>query len=197
LSIEAVVGMVGEGAAVLVRRALAAAGLAPDTPGALDRFLVQYEKRLTVFTRPYPGIPEALDTLRAGGFALAVLTNKPQRPSEEILRQLGLAPRFSDVLGGDTAAGRKPDPGGLLQIIERAGGTPGETVLVGDSPFDLRTARNAGTQICLTRFGFGFQFTGDLFLGDELFVDSAAELPSVLTAAFSARTTRGGRKATP
>jgi len=179
-TVEAVTAMVGEGAAVLVRRALIAASLDPDTPGALERFLVHYQQRLTAFTRPYPGIPDALDDLRAGGCDLAVLTNKPQRPTEQILQTLDLASRFGDVVGGDTAAGRKPDPGGLLQIVERAGATPGETVLVGDSPIDLQTARNAGSQVCLARYGFGYRFGEDSFRGGELFVDAPSELTRVL-----------------
>src|SRR5687767_12921096 len=67
LSTDRVTAMVGEGAAVLVRRALAAADLDPDTPGALERFLEHYDRRLTAFTRPYAGIPEALATLRQRG----------------------------------------------------------------------------------------------------------------------------------
>src|SRR5262245_42980764 len=112
LSVEAVTAMVGEGAAVLVRRALTASGLAPQTPGALDRFLAHYGERLTVHTRPYDGLIDALSALRSEGRDLAVLTNKPGRPSREILDRLELTPYFSQVIGGDTAAGRKPDPTG-------------------------------------------------------------------------------------
>ena len=180
LSVDAITAMVGEGAAVLVRRALTAAALDPDTPDALERFLARYHERLTTFTRPYPGMVDALDVLRAGGFQLAVLTNKPQRPTDEILQTLDLASRFAEVVGGDTAAGRKPDPGGLLQLVERARATPAATVLVGDSPIDLQTARNAGAQICLARYGFGYRFGADSFRGDELFVDEPLELPRVL-----------------
>jgi phosphoglycolate phosphatase len=180
LSVDSITAMVGEGAAVLVRRALTAAALDPDTPDALERFLAHYHERLTTFTRPYPGMVDALDVLRAGGFQLAVLTNKPQRPTDEILQTLDLASRFADVVGGDTAAGRKPDPGGLLQLVARARATPAATVLVGDSPIDLQTARNGGAQICLARYGFGYRFGADSFRGDELFVDEPLELPRVL-----------------
>jgi phosphoglycolate phosphatase len=176
LGVDEVTGMVGEGAAVLVRRALAAASLDPETPGSLDRFLAHYSAGLTVHTKPYPGIPEALAALRARGATIAVLTNKPQRLSVEILNRLGLAGAFSHVIGGDTAAGRKPDPTGLLEIVRRSGTSPAATILVGDSPIDLATARRAGTRICLARYGFGYRFEPDGFRGDELFVDSPAEL---------------------
>lgn len=176
-----VTAMVGEGAAVLVRRALTASGLDPETPGALPRFLVHYGERLTRHTHPYDGMLDALSALRRAGRTLAVLTNKPQQATSTILERLGLAPSFSDVVGGDTATGRKPDPAGLLGIVSRAGTTPASTVLVGDSPVDLETARRAGTRICLARYGFGFRFAPGAFRGDELFVDAPAELPGLLT----------------
>lgn len=178
---EAVAAMVGEGAAVLVRRALAASGLDPLHPGALERFLAHYEARLVAHTRPYAGIPAALTALRAAGHDLAVLTNKPQHATDRILDALALAPHFRIVVGGDTPAGRKPDPAGLLAIVGRAGAGPRSTVLVGDSPVDLETARRGGIGVCLARYGFGFRFGEDAFTGDELFVDSPADLPAVLS----------------
>ena len=180
LGVDAVTEMVGEGAAVLVRRALTAAGLDPATPRALERFLAHYDVRLTRHTRPYAGIPEALTALRATGRTLAVLTNKPQHATERILDRLHLAPMMSQVIGGDTEAGRKPDPRGLRRIIEVAGGAPESTVLVGDSPIDLETARRAAVGICLARYGFGYRFPDGAFRGDELFVDDPRELAAVL-----------------
>src|SRR3954469_8902836 len=137
LDLDTVTSMVGEGAAVLVARALAAAGFRADEPGALDRFLAHYAARLTIHTRPYAGIPEALADLHGEGRVLAVLTNKPQNATGEILDRLGLTRWFTAVIGGDTAAGRKPDPAGLLSIAHGAGAAPAETLLVGDSVVDL------------------------------------------------------------
>jgi phosphoglycolate phosphatase len=175
LSEEAVISMVGEGAAVLVRRALAASGLDPEAPGALREFLAIYDEVLLDTTRPYPHTIETLQTL-ARRFPLAVLTNKPARSTALVLDGLGMTPLFKEIVGGDTPFGRKPDPAGLLHIIEKAGATPGSTMLVGDSPVDRQTARNAGTRICLARFGFGFRFgPGDLD-GSELLID---DLPAI------------------
>src|SRR5262245_22287168 len=81
LSVEAVTAMVGEGAAVLVRRALTASGLDPQTPGALDRFLAHYGERLTVHTRPYDGLIDALPALQSEGSTPAVLTHNTQAPT--------------------------------------------------------------------------------------------------------------------
>jgi phosphoglycolate phosphatase len=180
LGVDQVTAMVGEGAAVLVRRALSAAGLDPETPGALAQFLAHYDAQLTTHTKPYPGIPEALAALADRGLVLAVLTNKPEHQTLEILRRLGLASAFPYVIGGDTPAGRKPDPSGLMDIVARSGATPATTILVGDSPIDLATARRAGTRICLARYGFGYRFEPNAFRGDELFVDTPAELLSRL-----------------
>jgi phosphoglycolate phosphatase len=156
LNEEAVGDMVGEGAGVLVRRALAAAGLAADAPGALDRFLSLYDAHLLDTTAPYEGIDELLHGL-AGRVAIAVLTNKPQHASERMLDGLGLLAHFAAVIGGDTRHGRKPDPAGLRHLAAHFDVAAGETLLVGDSPIDLETARRAGTQICLVSYGFGFR----------------------------------------
>jgi phosphoglycolate phosphatase len=172
---DAITGMVGEGAALLVRRALAAAGIDPATPGALDRFLVIYGANLLEHTRPYDGTIEALTLLRERA-PLSVLTNKPQEPTERILEGLALRPFFGGVVGGDTPLGRKPDPAGLLQLAAAAGVPPARTLMVGDSPIDLQAARNAGTRICLVRYGFGYRFAPGDFRGDELFADSPADL---------------------
>jgi phosphoglycolate phosphatase len=176
LTVDEVTAMVGEGVAVLVRRALTAAGLDPETPGAVERFMAHYGDRLTAHTRPYPGVPEMLAALRAEGLTLAVLTNKPGGATGQILERLGLARFFSCAAGGDTPAGRKPDPAGLLSLIGRAGASPSSTLLVGDSPVDLETARRAGTRICLARWGFGYRFTEGAFRGDELFAERAADI---------------------
>lgn len=186
LSEDQVAAMVGEGAAVLVRRALEAAGLDPRSATSLPRFLELYEERLLVHTVPYEGMVDALAAL-APHVPMAVLTNKPTRASERILSGLGLRERFRDVIGGDTAYGRKPDPAGLLALIERASATPETTWLVGDSRIDFETARRAGVGICLARYGFGFRFDAGDFDGSELFVDSPSEL-KIGTLNFSRKT---------
>jgi phosphoglycolate phosphatase len=179
LADDAIVRMVGEGAGVLVRRALAAARLDPGTPGALPRFLELYDARLLAHTRPYAGTREALMAI-ARGRTLSVLTNKPGRATEKLLEGLGLSEWFSGVLGGDGPLARKPDPGGLAHLIDRAGVSAASTLLVGDSAIDLETARRGGVRVCLARYGFGFRFTDADFRGDELFIDAPRDLPPLL-----------------
>lgn len=176
---DAVGRMVGEGAAMLVQRALGAAGLPVDA-AALPRFLELYDDRLLNTTVAYDGIPQALDAL-SGKAALAVLTNKPGGPSRRILDALGLSPRFTDTIGGDSAFPRKPDPSSLRHLMAAHGAGPSTTVLVGDSWVDYETARAAGAGICLVRYGFGYQSVDPSRLrGDEALVDRAGEIPGAV-----------------
>jgi phosphoglycolate phosphatase len=169
--------MVGDGAATLVARAFVAVGQTPP-PDALTRFLDLYGRRLLAHTRPYPHIPEVLEAL-SRRTPLAVLTNKPIAATREILSGLDLARYFpaGRVFGGDGPLPRKPEPAGLLRLAADAGVDPGITVLVGDSVIDWRTARNAGSCICLARYGFGFQtFPIETITPDDLSVDAPADL---------------------
>lgn len=150
-----VVRMVGEGARVLVFRALAAAGLTFDE-AALSRFLEIYQGRLLRHTMPYDGIPETLASLQAARIRRAVLTNKPLAATKAILDGTALGPFFGDaIVAGDGHWTRKPAPDGLMSIVNRAGARPGEVLFVGDSRIDLETARAAGVRMCLARYGFG------------------------------------------
>lgn len=180
---DAVGRMVGEGAGTLVARLLAARQL-DDMPHAeaLARYLAAYDRRLLDHTRPYEGIPEALDAL-ARTAPLAVLTNKPLAATERILEALDLRRPFEWVIGGDSPHGRKPDPGGLHWLIRQAGADPQDTVMIGDSATDVRTARAAGTAVCVARYGFGFlDMPPALVDGAMLGVDRASELPAALAA---------------
>ncbi len=176
---DAIVGMIGEGARVLVERALSAASLDPGTPGALPRFLELYDERLLAHTRPYDGVPQMLETAGRGR-SLAILTNKPGGATVKLLEGLGLRTHFDEVIGGDNPLGRKPDPAALEHLIQKTGSTAGTTLLVGDSAVDFETARRGGVRICLARYGFGYHFTAADFRGDELFIDSPAGLGHVL-----------------
>ena len=169
--------MVGDGAATLVARAFEARRLARPAD-ALARFLAIYDAHLTDHTRPYEGIPAALAAL-APRATLAVLTNKPLGATQTILRRLELSPFFDPqlVVGGDGPLPRKPDPAGLEMIMRRGAADPAETVLVGDSPIDFRTARAAGTAICVARYGFGYAgFSVDDATRADVIVDAPGQL---------------------
>lgn len=179
-----VIGMVGEGAAVLVRRALTAAGVDPGTPGAVDRFLALYDARLLDTTGLYPGIRAVLDALDPL-VALAVLTNKPAAPAERLLAALGVRDYFVEVVGGDGRWPRKPDPAGLVALRVHARGGP--VVMVGDSPVDADTAARAGAAFVLARYGFGATAFGDRVVTTHV-ADTPRALGDVIrTALESAR----------
>lgn len=152
LTVPEVIAMVGDGAAVLVRRALTAAGLDPATPHATARFLELYDARLLDSTRLYPGIRAMLDALDPL-VPLAVLTNKPLAPAERLLEVLGVRRYFVEVVGGDGPWPRKPDPSGLIALRSHAAGGP--VLLVGDSPVDAQTADRGGATFVLAQYGFG------------------------------------------
>jgi len=166
LPFDEVVQMVGEGAPLLVRRALKESGLTPQAGEALARFLKIYDRRLMNHTVPYDGIAESLALAVRRG-PLAVLTNKPLGPSIGLLEALGLRGFFARIIGGDSEYGRKPDPAGLMSIAKTARAAPFETLLVGDSAIDLQTAHRAGSAICLARYGFGLHLDGVPLRGDE------------------------------
>ena len=149
LSQEEVAGMVGDGAAVLVRRALDAAAIRPNVPDVLERFLEIYNRRLLETTVAYPGIEEVLRTISRRA-RLAVLSNKPEAPSRRILNGLGLTTYFEAIVGGDGPHGRKPDPAGLLALAH----DDRDVMLVGDSPIDWATSRAAGCAFAWAKYGF-------------------------------------------
>ena len=180
LPLDAVVQMVGDGAPILVRRALKQAGLNPKPDEALERFLKIYDRRLLDHTAPYDGIAESLSCALKYG-PLAVLTNKPLGPSIGILEALGLRGFFSRIIGGDSEYGRKPDPAGLLSLQSLAPGD--QIVMVGDSPADWKTAEAARVPFVFARYGFGAAKFGAEPPATKFVIDHARELTSSLDAA--------------
>lgn len=145
---------VGNGAAVLIRRAMGNGFSDDDLAGALDYFIQYYREHSLVHTVLYPDARGVLRTLTEAGVTQAVLTNKPVRISKEILEGLDLGDAFLQVYGGNSFDTKKPDPEGLRRLMEEAGASPAETLMVGDSTVDIQTARNAGCPSCGVTFGF-------------------------------------------
>jgi phosphoglycolate phosphatase len=103
--------MIGDGARVLLERALARTGGDAGTASdLLPRFLEIYGADASRHTRPYPGVVETLDGLKAAGLRLAVVTNKPEAATRSILADLALDRFMEAVVGGDTLPQRKPHP---------------------------------------------------------------------------------------
>jgi phosphoglycolate phosphatase len=146
---------VGNGAAVLVQRAMGGHVSEEQLADALKFFLKFYRAHALEHTKLYPGVRETVLELSQAGHKLAVLTNKPARISFDIIGALGLGDYFMRIYGGDSFAVKKPDPTGVRALIEEAEVFPTSALLVGDSGVDVRTARNAGIRSC--GVGWGFQ----------------------------------------
>lgn len=144
--------LIGDGARVLVERALRSTGGPGDAAALLRRFLLVYADGACVQTRLYEGVEGCLRGLAERGHPLAVCTNKPLLHTRIILDRLGLARWFPVVVGGDSLPVKKPDPAPLRLALQQLGVAQG--VLVGDSATDLGAARAAGLPCLLLRHGY-------------------------------------------
>ena len=171
--------MIGEGVPALVARALAASGADPaEAPMALPRFLEIYEANPTQLSRPYPGVPETLATLRRRGYRTAICTNKPQQATLAVMQGLDLLPLFDGIAGGDRFPVRKPHPGHLLQLIAELGARPEASAMIGDNENDAAAARSAAVPLVLVRYGYA-RVEPESLAADAL-LDHFSELPGAL-----------------
>jgi phosphoglycolate phosphatase len=173
--------MVGDGALKMIERGYDCTG-DPVTPQELprlfQRFLEFYSAGGHALSAPFPGVRETLGELRARGYRLAVCTNKYYRPTRELLDILGLTDVFGAILGGDSLAMRKPDPGHLLGTLDRLGAGPAEAVMIGDSFNDVAVARAANVPAVVVTYGYTRVPPREL--GADLAIDEFAELLGAL-----------------
>jgi len=149
--------MIGRGARMMIARGFAAHGVElrdPDLDDLNARFLVHYEARIADESRPFPGVPEALQRFRDAGFRLAVCTNKYERLSRLLLEKLELAGRFDFIAGPETFGVAKPHRDHILKTVEAAGGDPDDCVMVGDSRTDIEAARASMVPVVAVTFGY-------------------------------------------
>jgi phosphoglycolate phosphatase len=170
-----VIRNVGRGVGVLVAGCLADTGKpardAAEIEHGVEVFRAHYWRHLMDTTIPYPGIPEILREMKVRGRPMAIVSNKPEDATREILRRMGLLDCFIIVLGGDSLPVRKPDPAPLLHALQRCqaampGGlrlgpgassrenVPNLAVMIGDSLPDVQAARAAGMPVCGVAWGF-------------------------------------------
>jgi phosphoglycolate phosphatase len=182
---DEIIAMIGDGVHVLVERALAARGR-PFDPAAYQGFLEDYAANAAVATRPFPGIPEALDALAAAGWRMAVCTNKHEHAARVLLAALGLLDRFAAIGGGDTFPVRKPDPEHLFATLRAAGGAPARAVMIGDHRNDIGAAKAAGIPCVFAAWGYG---PAEMAKGADAVARAPAELPALLDRLVPARAT--------
>jgi phosphoglycolate phosphatase len=186
---------VGNGAPVLVRRALGPGASERAVTDALAYFLKFYRVHALEHTRLYEGVGEAIEALADANHTMAVLTNKPVRISTDIIAALGLSKHFPTVYGGDSFPSKKPDPIGIDTLRHETGAGREETVMIGDSAVDIQTARNAQVLSCGVEWGF--QPEGFTANPPDFLVRSPRQLLDVVTSEPAARLkSQGSSKAT-
>jgi phosphoglycolate phosphatase len=153
---DVVASYVGDGAPMLVRRALGDPNDQKFFKQALEFFLTYYREHKLDHTTVYAGIPEALNEIHSNGNTrkMAVLSNKPVNPSRAIVEALGLANFFVRIYGGNSFDTKKPDPLGVKTLLQETETASENAMIVGDSSIDVLTGRNAGIATCGVTYGF-------------------------------------------
>ena len=146
---------VGRGSMHLLKNTLAQAG---GAPGLIDQAWAHYQHHYADINgrhaEVYPGVREGLAAMRARGWKLACVTNKPRAFALALLEAKGLRPLFEHVFGGDSFERQKPDPLPLVRTCEALGTAPAHTLMVGDSRNDCEAARAAGCPVVLVSYGY-------------------------------------------
>jgi phosphoglycolate phosphatase len=145
---------VGNGAPVLIQKALGPDATESEVETALAFFLDYYRNHAVDYTVLYPGVRESLDRLKDAGMTLAVLTNKPVRITHHIMEYFGISEMMFRIYGGNSFDQKKPNPVGIHTIRAEARADLTETWMIGDSSVDILTARNAGVPSCGVTYGF-------------------------------------------
>lgn len=178
LANERVYSYVGNGAPVLIRRALGDQATEAEVQEGLEFFLEFYREHDLDNTLLYPGVRETLDRLHDAGKRLAVLTNKPVRMSRHIVDGLGVSGHFFQVYGGNSFEFKKPHPIGVETLMREAEATRETTLMVGDSSVDVHTARNAHIKCCGVTYGFQPETLADP--APDILVDAMPRLADIL-----------------
>lgn len=148
---------IGRGVRYLVENVLREAGEdAASVDAHLGRYREIYHEHALDETRLYPGVRETLETLRGRdkGFRLAVLSNKPERATRDILSAFGIDGHFAYVAGGDSFEEMKPSPLPLRRMLQAIGVTAADAAIVGDSVYDLQAGKAAGMTTIAATYGF-------------------------------------------
>lgn len=167
---------IGDGARLLLQRALAHAGAGlPEGEvfeSAYARLMRHYADSLPLQARAYPGAGEGMRGLRDAGVRVALCTNKPERFIVPLLEALGWKGMFDAIVGGDSLAEHKPHPEPLLHIARGFGVEVRECLMVGDSRTDAEAANAAGMPLALVDYGYRRDFdlatAGACYVVDDL-----------------------------
>jgi phosphoglycolate phosphatase len=173
--------LIGGGARMMIARGVEAEGRVfprAKLEQMFVDFIAHYSEHIADRSQPFPGLIEALDTLERDGWRFAVCTNKLERLSLKLLVQLDLAKRFAAICGQDTFGVQKPDPEVLRRTVAAAGGNIQNTVMIGDSLTDIRTARAAGVPVVAVDFGYTERPVAEF--GPDRIISRFAQLPAAV-----------------
>jgi phosphoglycolate phosphatase len=158
IDIETIKKFVGKGTENLVRRVLEVNFSTIDAERRFEQALASYQRHYLAingdYTTLYPDVHEGLQALRAKGFRLACVTNKPIAFAVPLLEKKGLARYFELTYGGDSLPKKKPDPLPLLKVCEDFALQPRHVVAIGDSSNDAQAARAAGCWVLNVPYGY-------------------------------------------
>lgn len=148
---------IGDGARSLIQRLLPKGHSAAELDASLDAFRLAYLETCRMRSAWLPGACQFLDhrAQEVPGRRQAILTNKPQAPTDLLVEHLRMDRWISRAVGGDTRLGKKPDPRGLQDLMRWADVRPSETLMIGDGPADLEVAHAAGVDAVLLEDGYG------------------------------------------
>ncbi|MEJ8743659.1 HAD-IA family hydrolase [Mediterraneibacter sp. HCN-7094] len=172
---------VGNGARVLIEKALGSSGSEnlDRIEEAMQIYGRIFDANCTYHVVPYEGITEMLESMKNRGLKLAVLSNKPHKQAVHVVETIFGKETFQWIQGQIDTVPRKPDPTAVLQIAEKLGATPEETLYIGDSEVDVATGKNAQMHTIGVTWGFrGKEVLEDA--GAELIVDSPEEIMNMI-----------------
>ncbi len=175
-------GWVGNGASILVKRALLGKRDFEESEldseffnDALKRFMAHYSKVLNDATGLYPDVKDTLQELRNRDYRMAIITNKPSQFVSPILENLKIESLFESIVGGDDLPKKKPEPEPLLYSCEVMGVSTDVAVMIGDSSNDILSAKRAGVSSIAVSYGYNYDNPIDT-LGANIVIDSFREL---------------------
>lgn len=182
VSQELLMSYIGNGISWLVKRALTGNMHATPDAALYNHALPIFEKHyaeLLLDSKPYDGVIEALDAMKAAGFRLGCITNKVARYTEPLLKGIGLAKYFEIVLSGDTLPEKKPHPLPLLHAAKFFGVPIEKLLLIGDSLNDTVAARAAGCPVFCVPYGYNHGEPVDSLFLDAVIANLSAALPLI------------------
>jgi phosphoglycolate phosphatase len=175
MSVPETISLVGEGLTRLMEKVIEQKAPGLDLSVLVERFLRHYSAHLADHTRPYPGTEEVLAGLH--GYRKAVVSNKIESLSVEVLRATDLIQYLDYVAGGDTASEKKPSPVPILDVLSRFEVGPEEALLIGDSIYDIEAGRAAGVRTVAALYGYG---TPPFWSGADYRMESIGDLPDIV-----------------